>query len=269
MCGVAVCVHLCMSWEKCNKASVRSENKKKSDLVQSPHIFISVIFPTRGEKTCHRWVTHCFYLSSLFRALPVSPLLLRRGKTLHFLLFSPPSPSIRPRIIPWLLSTLLSSRRSVLSHPSGSIPLSRCRTARDGDRLGGFLTLFLSLTPSHQISISFPLMRLLNPSSSLFPSLSVPLNLSFVFARFVSSSLFHSVPCFPSMPHSSSLFFTTTTSPAFHTPFCFYGVHPLTFSLSSGKSQEEQQKGKKVPQFLKELLCCRIVCASVCFNRCN
>lgn len=124
MCGVAVCVHLCMSWKKCNKASVRSENKKKSDLVQSPHIFISVIFPTRGEKTCHRWVTHCFYLSSLFRSLPVSPLLLRRGKTLHFLLFSPPSPSIRPRIIPWLLSTLLSSRRSVLSHPSGSIPLS-------------------------------------------------------------------------------------------------------------------------------------------------
>lgn len=82
-----------------------------------------------------------------FRSLPVSPLLLKRERK-HF------TPcSYLPRLpqsihIPWLLSSLLSSPRSVLSDQSGSIPLSRRaansrkqtdgRTERDGDCLGGF-----------------------------------------------------------------------------------------------------------------------------------
>lgn len=74
----------------------------------------------------------------------------------------------------------------------------------------GFLTLFLSLTLSHQISISLLLMRLLDPSSSLFLSLSVPLNLSlFLFARFVSAHSFHTAHYLtqphPSLPQSPSV----------------------------------------------------------------
>lgn len=101
--------------------------------------------------------------------------------------------------------------RSVLSHPSGSIPhvveswkQQGSDRRMDGERRWlpwGFLTLFLSLTLSHQISISFSLMRLLDPSNSLLFSLSVPLNISSGVIHFVlAQSLSQSVLSFPSLP---------------------------------------------------------------------
>ncbi len=140
-------------------------------------------------------------------------------------------------MIPWLLSSppFLSSLRSFTSvwqHPSVAESWKQQGADRrtDGERRRspwGFLTLFLSPTLSHQISISFSLIRLLDPSSSLFFSLSVPLNLSLVFAHFVSahsfsSSLSHSVPSFPCLLYSSSLFFSpNSTSPAHKPSLCF------------------------------------------------
>ena len=122
-------------------------------------------------------------------------------------------------------------------HSPGRIPLSLeagdsseqtgGRTARDRDRLEGFLTLFTSPTPSHQIAISFSLMRSLHPSipPSLHPCippslhffLSVPLNLSFTFNPFLYPltlvpahrlTRFHSSPSCPVHPPFFSTYLT-------------------------------------------------------------
>lgn len=68
-------------------------------------------------------------------------------------------PTIHRHIRPQLLSPVLSSPPSALSDLSGSIPVlekaENSREQADGQRLPrGFLTLCLSPSPSHQISIS-------------------------------------------------------------------------------------------------------------------
>lgn len=115
-----------------------------------------------------------------------------RKKALHSLLLSPPSPSIHPHPVAAVIPPLLLSLCpfwSVWQPPSvaNSRKQTDGRTERGGDRLGGFLTPFLPPTLSHQISMPF----LIDPSSSLFCSLSVPLNLSFVFCRLTVAAAHH------------------------------------------------------------------------------
>lgn len=162
-------------------------------------------------------------LSFAFKPSPVSPLLLQRQKSLHFLLLCLPQSiyvSSRGCCHPSSRSVLPLQFSSVWQYPlylAASWKQQGTDRRTDGERERqrspwGFLTLFLSLTLtlSNQISISLLLMRLLDPSSSLFLSLSVPLNLSlFLFARFVSALSFHTAHYLtqphPSLHHSPSV----------------------------------------------------------------
>lgn len=136
-------------------------------------MFTPVIFSTWGEETCHHYISHSIH--------PSLPLQIFTFVTSHTQ--ESESTSLPALMSPCLPKSIYisspgccqpSSPPLALSfhscfHPSGSIPLSQRagnsreqtgrRTARDGDRLWGFLTRFCSLTPSHQISISFSLMR--------------------------------------------------------------------------------------------------------------
>lgn len=119
------------------------------------------------------------------------------------------SPSIHLHISPRLLSSLLCSPLHALSDASGRIPLSqRAQTAggrqadgqREAEMPRGCLTLCLPLTQSHQISISFSLMQLFCPSSSMLLSF-CPIKSLFpvcISSHSCSSSLTHSV-----LTHSS------------------------------------------------------------------
>ncbi len=131
----------------------------------------------------------------------------------------------------------------------------------------GFLAVFHPLTVSHQISISFSLMRSLDPSSSLFASLCVPLNLSVVFAHFASVQLVIALNATPSLLTQlflpSSFPSNSPALPLFLYSAFFYFLHPLEFSLSSQESQEEIDK---VLQFLKDK---PILYYKLCFNGCK
>lgn len=238
-------------------------------------LFLWSSLPAQRKHATSPSRTSCIYLHP--SDLPASPLLLKREKALHFLLLSPPSPSIHLHIIPRLLSSSPHLALPFQIRLAASLCRRKLQTAgnrhADGQRRRsprGFLTLRFSQTLSHQISISFSLMCSLHPSSSLFSSLSVPLSLSccesFVFARLSahsrSGSLSHSVLRFASLPHSSSLFYPTNPSAylpclCFPHSSCFYCIHHLVFFLSSDRSHEECNK---VHQFLKDQ---EIVCVSV------
>ena len=181
-------------------------------------------------KTCQQSVS--------FRSLPVSPLLLQREKTLHFLLFSPcllqsidassqgcchPS---SPHLA--LLSQMHPARWLCSREPEGA----GCRQRTDSERPWspwGFLTL------SHLISFSLLLMCSLRPSSSLFFLPFSPTKSVFV----LISSLAHYVAELYAFPPVPFLFYPATSSvylPSLCSPnsSCF----PHLKFLNSLKDQE-------------------------------
>lgn len=195
--------------------------KKEKEIWLGANSFnlLPVIFFTSAQKTCQQSAEHSFHLSSFLRSLPVSPLLLRREKALHFLHLSPClSQSIcvsthgcRHPFFPHLAL-------SFQMHLAASLCLRKPETAGNRQADGqtdrechGVFWLCLSATLSHQIS-SFPLMCLLYPFGSLF-LLSIPINL-FRVCSLICSQLLQLIIWlgFLSLPHSSPLFYPTNSS---------------------------------------------------------
>lgn len=84
---------------------------------------IPVIFSTSAEKTCHQSVSHFLYLSSSLRSTCVTSPPQERESTSLPALISPVS--LNPSTYHPTAAVILSSPRSALSDPSGSIPLSQ------------------------------------------------------------------------------------------------------------------------------------------------
>lgn len=169
-------------------------------------------------------------------------------------------------VTPPLLPSLRPSTPAFIS-----LAVSLCRRKleaagnRQADGQGspwGFLTLFLSPTLSHQISISFSLMHLPDPYSSPLVSLSVPLNLSLFRSAHLLRLIISLSPILP-LPVPTHPSLTCSLALPLLTALCFYCVHPLMFSLSSDESQEESDS-PSVPQTQGTVVLHQSV-----FNRCN
>lgn len=185
--------------------------------------------------------------------------LLWRQKALHFLLLSPRQPSTYhpvAAVIPHIRLAVSLCRLKSLKQPRTD------RRAGEERRRWprGFSNSVSSLTPSHQISVSFSLMRQFRPCSSTSFSGSVPLNLSsssplaVAPAHYLTRSDASTSP--PSTLSVSSSIFSHLPSVCFPLYFCFLLQRPSwSLTLLRQVPRGAQQKSLNSTKMRK---CCTV-----------